>query len=238
MGIDLLNHKTKQTKPENPFLNLLFNVIIPIVLLSKYSKAEYLGPVGGLLAAMAFPIFYGAYDFITRKTYNFLSILGLSSVVLTGGFGLLELEGKWFALKEATVPIIFAIAFLGSMRTKTPLVFSMLWNDQFLNIEKVKSIILALKAEDKLDSLIEKCTYLFAASFLVSAILNYTLAVVVLKSQPGTPEFNAELGQMQLLSWFVIVIPCLLITFYTFYYYLNGLKKITQLSMDEILVKK
>ena len=35
-----------------------------------------------------------------------------------------------------------------------------------------------------------------AFSFLVSAILNFGLARYIVKSQPGTEEFAAELGKM------------------------------------------
>ena len=56
--------------------------------------------VGVLPIALAFPITYFVYDYFKRSKYNFLSILGLISVLLTGGIGIFEIPTKWFALKK------------------------------------------------------------------------------------------------------------------------------------------
>ena len=41
---------------------------------------------------------------------------------------------------------------------------------------------------------------MIASSFFLSAVLNYSLAKILVKSQPGTEAFNAELGRMTALS--------------------------------------
>src|SRR5947209_8055591 len=51
----------KHQKPENILLNLLFTLGIPTLILSKFSGDRTLGPVAGLLVALAFPIAYGIY---------------------------------------------------------------------------------------------------------------------------------------------------------------------------------
>jgi hypothetical protein len=71
-------------------------------------------------------------------------------------------------------------------------------------------------------------------SFLLSAVLNFGLARYLLKSASGTPEFNAELAKMHLLSWPVIVVPSLAMTLFALWRLLTGLKNLTGLSMDEI----
>jgi hypothetical protein len=101
---------------ENLLLNLAFNVAIPSVLLSTMSKPERLGPVWGLVVALAFPIAYGIADFVRRRQANFISIIGFLSILLTGVFALIRLDRFWFAVKEAALPAIIGISVLASMR--------------------------------------------------------------------------------------------------------------------------
>ena len=64
-------------KERNPLSSLLLNVVVPAVILMKFSSPERLGPVWGLVIALSFPLGYGIYDFFDRKKVNFISILGL-----------------------------------------------------------------------------------------------------------------------------------------------------------------
>ncbi len=41
-------------------------------------------------------------------------ILGIVSVLLTGGIGVLELDTQWLAVKEALIPGIIGVVVLGS----------------------------------------------------------------------------------------------------------------------------
>ena len=84
-------------KRENLLYNLLFNIAIPSILLAQASKPDRLGPVVGLIVALAFPLGYGVWDFVQRKQANFISILGFANVLLTGGLGLMEADLRWFA---------------------------------------------------------------------------------------------------------------------------------------------
>jgi hypothetical protein len=54
-------------KRENPFINIICNIVIPTVVLMKFSTDEWLGPLRGLIVALIFPVSYGVYDLITRK---------------------------------------------------------------------------------------------------------------------------------------------------------------------------
>jgi L-amino acid N-acyltransferase YncA len=73
-----------------------------------------------------------------------------------------------------------------------------------------------------------------AASFLLSSILNFFLAVFILKSPPGTAEFNAELGKMTALSYPVIVIPSMVVLGLALWKLLSGIKALTGLQLEEI----
>ncbi|MFA5057612.1 MAG: VC0807 family protein, partial [Opitutaceae bacterium] len=128
---------TLRSKPENLLLNLVCNIAAPTAILTWLSGARGLGPRWGLLVALAFPVGYGVYDFIARRRWNFISIIGFASVLISGGFGLLQVGGLWFAVKDAAIPGMIGLAVLASMKAKSPLVTELLYNPQVIEVEKV-----------------------------------------------------------------------------------------------------
>jgi intracellular septation protein A len=224
----------KKDKPENPLINILVNIVFPAVILSKASDPEYLGPIYAFVVALSLPTLYGAYDFIKRRKHNIVSILGFASILLTGGLGLMQVGGIWFAVKEAAIPAIIGIVVIGSLKTKKPLVKTLLFNDNVINVSKVTTALTAGNKFKEFDRLLLSTTFLLAASFLLSSILNFFLAVFILKSPPGTAEFNAELGKMTALSYPVIVIPSMVVLGLALWKLLSGIKALTGLQLEEI----
>jgi hypothetical protein len=224
-----------KTKPENLWLNLICNVAIPTAILSWASGEKALGPKWGLLVALAFPVGYGITDFAKRRRFNFISGIGFASVLVSGGFGLMKLDGFWFAVKDAAIPGLIGLAVLASMRAKEPLVHEMLYNPQVIDIEKVDAALDARGAQGDFKGLMNSASYLLTLSFLVSAVLNYSLARYLLKSPPGTEAFNGELAKMHLWSWPIIVLPSMAMMMYALWRLLGGLQRITGLTLDEIL---
>src|SRR4030067_966022 len=109
------------TARTNPLLELLINIVIPSVILMKWSGPQDLGAVNVLLAALAFPLAWGARDLLQRRKVNLFAALGLISILLTGGIGLLQLDTQWLAVKEAAVPGLIGGAGVGSTPTRCPL---------------------------------------------------------------------------------------------------------------------
>ncbi|RYZ58193.1 MAG: MFS transporter [Proteobacteria bacterium] len=228
-----------QTKPaykkENPFINIAFSVAIPAFILSKMSTPDRLGPVNALIVALAFPIGYAIYDFYKKRKLGFIPALGFVSTLLTGLFALYELPVQWIAIKEASIPSVIGLAILLSLKTKTPLIQELLYNENVINVDLVDSKLESEEHKRQFKILMRNASIVLSLSFLLSAILNYVLAHIVLKSQPGTPVFNEELGRMHYLSWPVIVVPSTLILFFALWRLLKGLEKLTGLAQDEIL---
>jgi hypothetical protein len=222
-------------KPENLWLNLICNVGIPTAILTWGSGARALGPKWGLLVALAFPAGYGVYDFIRCKRLNFISAIGFASVLVSGGFGLLKLDGFWFAVKDAAIPGLIGIAVFVSTRTKSPLVEEMLYNPQIIDVARVDTALAQRGTRENFIQLMREASYLLTLSFLVSAVLNYFLARYLLRSPTGTEAFNAELAKMHLWNWPVIVVPSMAMMMYALWRLLGGIERITGLTLDEIL---
>ena len=173
-------------KRENVWLNIGLNVVIPAVLLSKGKDWFGLDPKLVLVIALAFPVCYGIYDFVTRNKYNFFSVLGFVSILISGSVGLLELDKDWIAVKEAAIPALFAIAVLVSLKTPFPLIRTFLYTPEIFDVPKVESALKAKNNEAPFEKLMTRCTLYLAGSFVLSAVLNFALARYFIRSETGT----------------------------------------------------
>lgn len=227
--------KSAAPKPENLLLNLACNVGAPFAVLTWLSGAHGLGPKWGLLAALAFPVAYGVHDLVKRRRTNFVSVLGFVSVLISGGFGLLKLDGFWFAVKDAAIPAAIGLAVLASMRAKTPLVREMLFNPQVIDVGRVDAALEVRGTRAGFERKLREASWLLAAAFGASAVLNFWLARHILKSPPATEAFNQELGRMHWVSMLVIGVPSMAVMLLALWRLLEGLKVLTGLTLDEIL---
>lgn len=223
---------------ENMLVNLACNVVLPGLLLDKLSKPDRLGPVAGLVIALAVPLGYGLYDFARRRVCNALSILGLCSVLLTGILGLLKTEAFWFAIKEAAIPGLLAVAIPLSLRTRQPLVRTLLYNDQVLDVGRIESELASRSSRPAFDALLASASWLLAGSFLLSSALNFGLARWMLTASPGTDEFNKQLGRMNWMSWPVIFVPMMAMMVYALLRLLRGVERLTGLKGEELFARK
>lgn len=242
--------KTEQR--ENLFVNLIFNLGLPIVILRKGDDwfGETLGTwislpaesteVSSCLLTLAvfFPVAYGIYDFKNRKKWNFMSILGAISALLTGGIGLIP-GGTvhMFAIKEAALPGVLAILTLFTLKTKKPLVKIFLFNPDFFQVDKIEKLLEAQGTQKSFNRLLVICTWLLAATFVFSTAVNYFLARIIVVTEPFTDKtaFNDEIGTMMTWSFPVISLPCMIATGYAFWLLVRGIKKMTGLTLEEAM---
>ncbi|PHV12427.1 MFS transporter [Chitinimonas sp. BJB300] len=212
------------------------NIIIPTVIMTQLNAENRLGPVWSMLVALAFPLGYGLHQYWQTRKANMISILGLISITLTGGMALLKLPPQYIAIKEAAIPSILGLATVISMYTPYPFVRTILFNDDILQIDKINAALKTLGNEAAFARTLNTSSWLIASSFVLSAILNYVLAKWIVVSQPGTPEFTAELGRMTLLSYPVIVLPSTVILAGSLFYLISNVEKLTQLKMEDIMI--
>ena len=227
-----MSANAKKARRENPLLNIGLNIALPAIVLMQLSREDRLGPVYGLLLALAFPVGYGLYDFAARRGFNFYSALGFVSVLLTGGIGLLKLPVEWLAIKEAAVPFIAGIAVLVSLRTRYPLIKTII--HQVIAVERVYAALRQRGRVQVYERRLIVATYMVVFGLLVSTVLNYVLARVVVVSEPGSTAFNEELGRMTALSFPVITVPSIIILVIALYYLVNGITKETGLDLQDV----
>ena len=224
---------TKKENKENLFISLIFNVLLPVLTLSKLSL--YLGALPALLMALSFPFVYAIFDFYKRRVMNPISILGFVSVLIKGLFALYKVDGFWFAVQEAAIPCFLGVFTIASAWLNKPLVHYFLYNDNIFNILLLETKLKENHSSTKFKTLIWQITMIFGFAFFLGGILNYFLAIRIIVSPAGTTQFNSELAQMTMLAYGVVVVPKMIITMFGIWWFIFKLKKFTGLKINEIL---
>jgi hypothetical protein len=227
-----------EKKKESPLVSLLVSIVIPAIILSKFSTEEYLGILPGFLVALAFPVGYAIYNLLVRKETGFIAIIGFVSIFLTGIIGVFEFPTEWLAVKEAAVPLLIGIAVIVSLKTPYPLVKKLLFNEELLDLKLIDK---KLKENDnvfEIEKVLVKSTFMVAGSFLLSAFLNFFLTKYIVVSPAGTAAFNEELGTLTALSYPAIALPSTAVMFVAIYYVFKKITKLTGLKFEEILSEK
>jgi len=219
--------------------NLVFNIFLPIFILQKGNA--YFNPTQTLLLALLFPLIYGVYDYLKNKHKNYISLLGILNVALTGGLALSGLNGIWFAIKEASFPLLIGAFVLASSFTENPLIKTFFLNLQFFNVELIHQKVIEFKKEQDFLIHLRKSTQFLSFSFLISSILNFVLALYFFKpisetlsAEEKSTLLNAQIAQMTSWSYLVIMAPSMLILFFVLKYVFKGLKDLTGLTFEEI----
>ncbi|MDR1679731.1 MAG: hypothetical protein LBR81_08155 [Prevotellaceae bacterium] len=225
-----------QKKKENPLWNLMFNIVIPVLILNKLEKwlALDLPAAVVLIIALAFPLCYGLWDWVRQRKANFISILGFAGIFLTGIIGVFELPTELIAYKEAAIPFIIGVAILVTIKTPFPLVKKLLYNPDLMDTEKIEAILTENNTEQQFDSILTRSSYFLAGSFFLSAVLNFVLAKIIMQSPAGTPAFNDEYSRMLALSWPVIALPSMIVMIFILWYMVRSLTRLTGLKFEEM----
>ena len=219
----------------SPLLDLLVTIIVPSVILMKLSDPESLGAINALLVALAFPLSWGARSLLRERRVNPFAALGLVSVLLTGGIGLLQLDTQWLAVKEAAIPGLIGLAVAISAYTRNPLVRVILFSPALMDVERIKQ---ALDERGNLaifEVRLKTTTWMLAGSFFFSAVMNYILATWIVTSPSGTTAFNEELGRLTLLSYPMIALPSMLIMAAALYYLVRTIHTLAGLKLTDAL---
>ncbi|WP_372626989.1 VC0807 family protein [Arsukibacterium sp.] len=217
--------------------NMIFNIVVPAVILSRFSSEDTLGPVWGVVVALAFPLLFGLWELVKLGKVNFYSILGIISVLLTGGISLLQLDPSYIAIKEAMIPAIIGIVVLLSQYTPFPLVKKLLINPELLDTDKLYQALAQQRNRELFEQRVARAGYIVAAAFFVSATLNYVLAKAIVVSQPGTTAYAEELGRMTWLSYPVIVLPVMVMLMGAIIYMFSQIGKLTKQSLEDFILQ-
>ena len=238
---------------ENPFANIIINVLAPVLILSYLSKEGdefyHVGPMWAMFVALAIPIGYGLWHYLKYRRMNVFSLVGLFSVVLTGAITIYLWSGGprvrenaalLFGIKEAVQPLVLGSLLLITHKMSKPLFNVFLYNDTIFNISHIDATIAerGLKADHK--KLLWKATLLFCGAFLISSAGNLGLAFYFLgdldpMSTDWRELYNNDVAKITGWGFVVIGVPIIVVGGLILWYLVTGLKRLTGLETEMIL---
>ena len=250
---------------ENPIYNLGFNIILPLIVLNKgqefiYSILAFIGgsfsndyllsvffssksaPIYTLFIALSFPFIYGLKDFVREKKINFVSLIGLISIALTGGLALLQLEGIYFAVKEAAIPLVLAFVALASIFVKKPLASLFIFKSSLFDTNLIQAKLISKNKEKDFKKLMNVSTLVLSCSFVLSAILNFIIAIFVfvdidshVREELKGQLINKQVADMTWMGYVFIALPLAFVTGFLLWWILKKLKALTGLGLEELV---
>jgi hypothetical protein len=239
---------------ESPLANIMVNILIPVIALSWLSKdgdvtgkAWHVGPINGMIVAVLLPTAYFIWHFIKTHKVNFYSILGAAGVMLTGSItwyawnedgSIKENAALLFAIKEAAIPLLFGITILYSHRTSKPLVGVFLLNPDILDIPRIEAAANSNDNWKAYQRIHWQGTWMLAGSLLLSAALNFFLAIYLLSGKADPVSYNAAVGKLTWVGFLVIGIPLMVIIMSGLFYLIRKISEVTGLSKEEVFLPR
>ena len=226
--------------PDNPLVNLLVNILAPVVILNKGS--HYLDPRYALLLALCLPLGYGIQDYVRRGHKNYVSLIGLVNIGLTGTLAVLELHGTWFAVKEASLPLVLGLLTLGSAFSRSPAARMMFCNPQVLNMDLIDERVRERNQAAGFAALLKQTTLWLSVSFFISSILNFVLALrIFLDIDPALDVaqrdqiLNEQIARMTWMGFAVIALPLMVFSGILIYAFLRKLAALTAEPIEKLM---
>lgn len=179
----------------NP-VNALINIAIPVLVLLTLSAPDRLGAIPALMVAIGIPAIWGVIGVVRTRKLEPSAILGILSVLATGVIAVYELNTRLFAMKEAIIPMGFAVVLLVSNTTRFPIVT--LLADTVQRREKVLSAVEKQEKQQEYRQHLVKSGTIWASIMILSATLKFLLASWLVQAPAGTEAFNHQLAQYEL----------------------------------------
>ena len=242
-----------QAQQDNPFANIIINVLAPVLILSYLSKdgnkAWHVGPYWAMAAALALPLGYGLWHYFKYRQMNVFSLIGLLSVMLTGaitiylwsgGQNVRERAALFFGIKEAVQPLILGSLFLITHKMGKPLFNVFLYNDAVFDLPRIEGAVAERNHQAEYKALLWKSTLFFFGSFLISSIMNLGLAFYFLGDLDPMSEnwkelYNKDVAKITGWGFVVIGVPLLVVSGFILWYLVAGLKRLTGLDTEMIM---
>ena len=112
--------------------------------------------------------------------------------------------------------------------------YNIFLNELMFNKDKIiNSIDDNLKSE--FDRVLKVTGYYFISGFVVSSIIQFLLASIIVVSNPGDTSFNEEVSTMTWVSYIAVLLPTMIILGKGFIDLISGIEKLTGMKKEEFL---
>jgi hypothetical protein len=154
----------------------------------------------------------------------------------------MNLGGIWFAVKEATLPLLLGVLVLGSAWTSNPAARMMFCNPQVLNMPLIDERLRALGREISFTRLLARTTLWLSLSFFISALCNFVLASRIFKdidpslaASAQSQTLNEQIARMTWMGFAVIALPLMVFSGILVYDFLKRLSRLIEVPVNSLL---
>lgn len=231
-----MTKKSAVRRTPSPLLQFVINFVLPIIVLTKFSADDQLGPIYSMLVALAFPIVFELFSIYKRNRPSYLSLIAIGGIVVTGSISLLGLSEGWLALRRSIPYFALSAAIIVSIHIKRPL-FPLLLT-QILDMERINTAAVKHAAKTKLDKHIRYTGYFAGGLFLLIGITSYWLTRSYITAATGSTDFNQEYARLRVMSVFTTTLPLFIGCIALIMYLIMKIEKLTGITLDDLPKKK
>ena len=188
------------------FLDFLFGLIIPVIILSRFS--EELGNAPAYVVSALVPVAWVVVDllFITKR-FNFItSFLGLNAVV-RGILAFWFVDGVAYAFKDSTSSLLWVVVFGASLVFGRPLIGAFLEQTFDPRTREQERSLRDLFDERPVRRALWYGTLAMVVLSVVTGAANFFLNLWIVTADFGTQAFNAQVAESNTIARFAIAIP-------------------------------
>lgn len=198
------------TPARQALLELLCTVGLPLLILQFGTPWFGLGPVAvSVWAAVPAAGWVGA-QIVRERTVSALGALALVGVALSGAVAVLQVDGGWFAWKEALLPV--AIGVVTAATAATPWAVVGVLFDRILDPGAVARLREVPERGAAYAGAVRRATLELAASFAAPGLIAFGLARALVVSPGGTDAYVTELGRYTMWSFPMVTVPGVLLS--------------------------
>lgn len=187
-------------------LDFLFGLIIPIIILSRFS--DQLGNITAYVVSALVPVAWVVIDllFITKR-FNFITtFLGLNAVV-RGVLAFWFVDGVAYAFKDSVASLLWVVIFGASLVFGRPLIGAFITQAFDPRTGKQESSLKGLFDEIRVRRALWLGTAAIVVVSAVTTVANFFLNLWVVTATFGTEAFNLQVARANAIARFAIAIP-------------------------------
>ncbi len=243
-------------KGTETLINVFMSVLAPVLILDYCSedgdKLWHVGTTAAMIIALSLPLGYGIYHFIKTRKLDTVNIMGLVGTSLTAFVTLYANTGEggairpdtpwWYAIKEATIPLLLAASIMITARGKGSLLRVFVYTDGIFDIARIEHKVTELQKGDCYESILWRASLMTASALAFSSVANFLLSLYFLLPVIGKPAseqsllYNYAVSDMTMWGYVVISVPILVVLIGVMFFLRAALQRLTGLEREDIFL--
>ena len=185
---------------------------------------------------MLFPVGFGVWCWRKKLGWNVFSTIGLVTILLSGGLGLLNLNAFWFSVKDVAMSVAIGAAFPLSHYWGRPLINAMFLQPHLMQMARLEAALEVGERRREFNREMFKGSWMIGLGMVGSAVVNFYLDMYLLRGkEPGSVAFVKGISTINWVSTIVLGVPLMVVMLAVFVWLLRRMQQITGLRKDELM---